>query len=141
MTAENSHPCVMAHGCSLGAYQAANMAFRHPHLFKKLAAFSGRYDLTHTVENFPNLFDGHYRENIYFNTPTHFRPNLNCPAALAHLRAMDIVPTIGKEDPFRDNNEHLSNILHGKGIPHAIPRWDERAHRGHYWRRMARIYV
>ena len=25
-----SHPCTIAHGCSLGAYPAANIALRHP---------------------------------------------------------------------------------------------------------------
>lgn len=141
MTAKNPHPCVIAHGCSLGAFHAANIAFRHPHLFQKLAAFSGRYDLTQGVEHFRGLFDGHYSENIYYNTPTHFLPNLNCPEILGHIRAMDIVLTIGKEDPFRDNNENLSDILSRKGVAHQIHHWDERAHSGFYWRRMAQIYV
>ena len=141
MTAKNPHPCVIAHGCSLGAYHAANIAFKHPHLFQKLAAFSGRYDLTRGVEHFRGLFDGHYSENIYYNTPTHFLPNLNCPEILGHIRAMDIVLTIGKEDPFRENNENLSDILRGKGVEHQIHHWDERAHSGFYWRRMAPIYV
>jgi len=141
MERKNPHPCVIAHGCSLGAFQAANIAFRHPNLFKKLAAFSGRYDLTLQVDHFRNLFDGYYSENIYFNTPTHFLPNLNCPQQLEQLRNMDIVLTIGKEDPFRDNNENLSNILQSKGITHQIHHWDEVAHSGRYWRKMAQIYV
>jgi len=141
MHAKNPHPCVIAHGCSLGAYLAANIAFRHPHLFKKLAAFSGRYDLTLNVENFGNLFDGYYSEDVYFNTPTHFLPNLQDQNILGHLRNMDIILTIGKEDPFRDNNENLSDILQGKGIHHQFHHWDERAHSGYYWRRMAQIYV
>jgi esterase/lipase superfamily enzyme len=41
MASKNGHPCTIAHGCSFGAYHAANIAFRHPHLFQKLAAFSG----------------------------------------------------------------------------------------------------
>jgi esterase/lipase superfamily enzyme len=141
MEAKNPHPCVIAHGCSLGAFHAANIAFRHPHLFKKLAAFSGRYDLTLSVEHFRDLFDGYYSENIYFNTPTHFLPGLGCEERLKHLREMDIVFTVGREDPFRDNNEHLSDILRGKGVNHAFHLWDERAHQGYYWRRMAQIYV
>ena len=56
-------------------------------------------------------------------------------------KAMDIVFTVGREDPFRDNNEHLSDILRGKGVNHAFHLWDERAHQGYYWRRMAQIYV
>ncbi len=101
----------------------------------------GRYDLTLSVEHFRDLFDGYYSENIYFNTPTHFLPGLGCEDRLKHLRDMDIVFTVGREDPFRDNNEHLSDILRGKGVNHALHLWDERAHQGYYWRRMAQIYV
>lgn len=141
MAYKNPHPCTIAHGCSLGAFHAANLVFRHPHLFQKLCAFSGRYDLTMSVEHFGNLFDGYYDENIYYHTPTHFLPQLNCPWRLQHLRRMDIVLTIGREDPFIDNNRYLSEILWSKGIWHALHEWDGRAHRGRYWRQMAGLYV
>jgi esterase/lipase superfamily enzyme len=52
MQQKNPHPCTISHGLSLGAFHAANIAFRHPHLFQKLVAFSGRYDLTLNVEHF-----------------------------------------------------------------------------------------
>jgi esterase/lipase superfamily enzyme len=55
---KNPHDCTISHGLSLGAFHAANIAFRHPHLFRKLAAFSGRYDLTLNVEHFRDLLDG-----------------------------------------------------------------------------------
>ena len=141
MQQRNPHDCVISHGCSLGAFHAANLAFRHPHLFRKLAAFSGRYDLTINVENFRDLFDGYYSEDIYFHTPTHFLPNLTCPDRLYHLRRMDIILALGRDDPFRENTEHLSSILHAKNIPHQMHYWDQRAHSGHYWRKMARIYL
>jgi len=141
MAAKNPHPCTISHGCSLGAFHAVNMAFRHPHLFHKVAAFSGRYDLTLGVEHFANLLDGYYDDNVYFLTPTHFLPQLSCEERLGHLRRMDVVLVIGAEDPFLDNNRHLSHILHDKGIHHAMHVWDGRAHRGRYWRQMARIYV
>lgn len=131
MKQKNPHPCTIAHGCSLGAYLASNMAFRYPQFFQKLAAFSGRYDLTLNVEAFHDLFNGYYDENVYFHTPTHFLPNLNCNWHLEHLRRMDIVMVIGGGDPF----------LHTKGIRHQLHVWEGRAHRGHYWRRMAQLYI
>jgi esterase/lipase superfamily enzyme len=141
MAAKNGHPCTIAHGCSLGAYQAVNMAFRHPHLFAKVAAFSGRYDLTHAVEHFGDLFGGYYDENIYFNTPTHFLPSLTCEWRLHHLRRMDVVLTIGGEDPFLGNNHHFTRMLRDKGIRHALHVWSGRAHQGRFWRQMAPLYV
>jgi esterase/lipase superfamily enzyme len=125
----------------LGAYHAANIAFRHPHLFQKLVAFSGRFDLTLDVEHFRNLLDGYYDENVYFHTPTHFLPNLDCELRLDQLRRMEIVLVIGKDDPFLQNNHMLSQILRQKDIPHALHEWDERAHQGYYWRRMAPLYI
>lgn len=141
MEAKNAHPCTISHGCSLGAFHAANIAFRHPHLFGKLAAFSGRYDLTLAVEDFQDRFDGHYDEQIYFNTPTHFLANLHEPKPIEALRRMDIVLTIGDGDPFLDNNFYLSHLLHSKGIAHQLNVWQGRAHSGYYWRRMAPLYL
>ncbi len=141
MSSINPHPCTIAQGSSLGAYHAANIAFRHPHLFRKLSAFSGRYDLTLNIESFRDLFDGYHDENIYFHNPSHFLPNLNCEHRLQHLRDMDIVFTIGRDDPFLDNNLHLSRVLGEKGIHHALHVWDGRAHRASAWRKMAPLYI
>lgn len=140
MAAKNNHPCTIAHGVSLGAFHAANIAFRHPHLFNKLSAFSGRYDLTLSVECFADLFDGYRDENVYFHSPTQFLPHLD-GWRLDALRRMDIVIVIGRDDPFLDNNRHLSHILWQKGVWHALHEWDDRAHQGYYWRRMAPLYV
>lgn len=137
----NPTGATMIAGCSLGAFQAASLAFRHPHRFDKLAAFSGRYDLTLAVESFADLFDGYYDDEIYYRMPTHFLPGLTCPHLLAALRRLDIVLTIGGEDPFIDNNHHLSRLLDAKGIAHRLHIWEGRAHRAGAWRRMAPLYL
>lgn len=141
MASMNPHECTMAMGCSLGAFQAAALAFRHPHLFRKLVAFSGRYDLTLEVECFGNLFDGYYEDEIYFHTPLHFLPELTCAWRLEKLRQMDIVLAVGNADPFLDNNQYLSFLLSEKGVNHQFHIWDGRAHRAGAWRRMAALYI
>jgi esterase/lipase superfamily enzyme len=141
MAFTNPHECTMAMGCSLGAFQAASLALRHPHLFRKLVALSGRYDLTMKVESFEDLFDGYYADDIYFHTPTHFLPGLACPWRLENLRRMDIVLAVGHADPFLDNNRHLSRLLHEKSVRHHLHVWDGRAHRAGAWREMAALYV
>ena len=137
----NPHDCTMAMGCSLGAFQAANLVLRHPHLFRKLVAFSGRYDLTMKVEGFDDLFDGYYDDDVYFHTPTHFLPGLTCPWRLEQLRRLDIVLAVGKDDPFLDNNRRLSRLLEDKCVRHQLQVWDGRAHRARAWRKMAALYV
>ncbi len=141
MNSKNPHDCIISHGLSLGAFHAANIAFRHPHLFKKLVAFSGRYDLTLSVECFGDLLDGFYNEDVYFHTPNHFLPNLDCSWRLTKLREMDIILVVGREDPFLQNNYELSEILWEKNIHHQLIIWDGRAHKGKYWRRMAPLYI
>ena len=137
----NAHDCTIAMGCSLGAFQAASLALRHPHLFRKLVAFSGRYDLTMKVEDFGDLFDGYYSDDIYFHTPTHFLPSLGCAWRLEKLRQLEIVLAVGVADPFLDNNRHLSQLLKEKSISHQLHFWEGRAHRAGAWRRMASLYV
>ena len=141
MAQKNAHDCTIAHGCSLGAFQAASLVFRHPHLFRKLVAFSGRYDLTLQVESFRDLFDGYYDNAIYFHTPTHFLPGLDCRWRLEKLRQMEIVLTIGNADPFLGNNHYLSRLLAEKQVGHQLHIWDGRAHRASAWRKMAPLYI
>lgn len=51
------------------------------------------------------------------------------------------VLVIGEEDPFRENNEHLSRILIRKNLEHRLHYRGERAHRGHCWRQMGPLFV
>jgi esterase/lipase superfamily enzyme len=141
MAWNNPHECTMAMGCSLGAFQAASLSLRHPRLFRKLVAFSGRYDLTMKVEGFDDLFDGYYGDDVYFHTPMHFLPGLACPRRLEELRQLDIVLAVGEADPFLGNNRHLSRLLDEKCVRHHLHVWDGRAHRAGAWRKMAALYV
>ncbi len=137
----NGHDCTIAMGCSLGAFQAASLALRHPHLFRKLVALSGRYDLTMKVECFDDLFQGYYGDDIYFHMPTHFLPGLDCAWRLEKLRQLDIILAVGNADPFLDSNRHLSHLLAEKRINHQLHVWNGRAHRAGAWREMVALYV
>jgi esterase/lipase superfamily enzyme len=68
---DDSQAPLIAHGCSIGAYHAVNIAFRHPKQFRRVVGLSGRYDLTRPIGPFPNLFDGYYDQDIYFQTVGH----------------------------------------------------------------------
>ncbi|MEO0796823.1 MAG: alpha/beta hydrolase-fold protein [Verrucomicrobiota bacterium] len=141
MESQNPGTPVISYGCSLGAFHASNIAFRHPHLFCKLCSFSGRFDLTTHMNGFRDLFDGYYDQDIYYHTPFHFVPNLKEHRILEAIRRMDIQIVIGKEDAFYKHNIAMSTSLRKKGIPHKLHTWGEEAHRGYYWRRMTSNYV
>jgi len=59
---ECSSPRVAVCGASLGAYHAANIAFRHPDTVSHLISLSGSFDIY-------SFFDGYHDENIYLNSP------------------------------------------------------------------------
>lgn len=132
---------LIAHGCSIGAYHAVNIAFRHPDTFRRVVGLSGRYDLTRRIGSFPDLFDGYYDQDIYFQMPSHFIPNLTDPHLLGELRRLDITLAIGEADPFCQNTRHLSGSLWDKGIPNRLDVWSGEAHRAREWRQMVRTYL
>lgn len=137
----NSNMCLIAHGCSMGAYHAVNFAFRHPELVGKLVALSGRYDLTKPVEDFRDLFDGYYDETIYFNTPCHFVPNIHDEQQIQFMRRMKVIFVVGVDDPFLDSNCVLSQGLQQIGVEHDFVVWEGRAHKARHWRRMAELHL
>jgi esterase/lipase superfamily enzyme len=65
-------------GASLGAYHAANIAFRHPDLVSHLFSLSGSFDIS-------SFFDGYYDDNIYFNSPFHYLPDITDPWKYNHI--------------------------------------------------------
>jgi esterase/lipase superfamily enzyme len=131
---KNQNSFLLVHGCSFGAYHALNLAFRHPYLFNRVLAFSGKYDMS-------SFFGGYYDSHIYFNTPSHFIPNLIDLATLAALRRLDIILAIGKDDPNIENNRALSAALWQKSIWHAFREWDGWSHDWPYWQQMIRMYI
>ena len=136
----NSNPNMTLAGCSLGAWHALNMGFRHPTLFTKVVAMSGRYDLTMQLPYFEDLLEGYRDEEIYYNMPSQYVPNIHGERMLELLRKLDITIVIGVEDAFLQNNVALSDALNAKKIPHKFFIWEGEAHRGIIWKEMIKLY-
>ena len=128
-------------GCSMGAYHAANLTLKYPHLFNKLVCMSGRFDLTRPVQYFRDLFDGYHNENIYFNMPRQFMANIQDEPLLDTIRRLDIRVAIGETDPFRYDNHEFSELLGWKGISHQFHTWNGYAHAPKSWRKMVQLYL
>lgn len=128
-------------GCSLGGYHALNISMKHPQYFNKVVSMSARYDLTLSSLKFPDLLNGYIDEDVYYNMPGMYLPHLTDPVILDQIRQIDIALVIGREDPFYDNNQHLSRTLHSLNIPHKLYVWDDEAHRPRHWRSMVQWYL
>lgn len=138
----NKNPAdIEAAGCSLGAFHAANIAFRHPHLFNKLVCMSGRFDLTRSVQYFRDLFDGYRNDNIYFNMPRQYITNMQAGPQLDSIRRMEILIAIGEADPFMADNYEFSELLGWKGMHHQFYTWRGYAHNPRNWRKMVQFYL
>ncbi|OKS86900.1 esterase family protein [Mucilaginibacter polytrichastri] len=128
-------------GCSMGAYHAVNLGLKHPALFNKVVGLSGRYDLTHEVRYFKDLFDGYHNDNIYFNMPLQFMANMGAGKILDAIAKLEIILAIGQTDPFLANNVDFSNLLWNKGVANQFYVWDNYAHQPRSWRQMVRLYL
>lgn len=127
-------------GCSMGAFHAVNIAFRHPKFFNKVVGMSGRYDLTKQMGDFKDLFNGYFNDTIYFNSPTQFLSNLTDTKILTAIRKLDITIAIGENDVFLGNNIHLNQILNHKNIKHKFIIWEQEAHKSSFWKDMVVLY-
>jgi esterase/lipase superfamily enzyme len=138
---ENENPHLISAGCSLGAYHAVNIAFRHPLLFKKVIGISGRYDLTIHLQFYNDLFDGYRNEDIYFNMPSQYIPNLTDEAFIHSLQNLEIIFIVGNEDAFLENNILLSDHLKKKNIPNILHLMEGEAHKPKYWGELLKLYL
>lgn len=141
MQSKNSYHDFGVAGCSLGAYHAANITLKHPHLFNKLVCLSGRYDLTRSVKYFRDLFDGYHNQDIYFNMPRQFMANMHNECQLQDIRRIDMLMAIGETDPFIDDNYEFSELLGWKGMQHQFHTWQGYAHSAKSWRKMVQLYL
>lgn len=133
-TNRNPSPFLIVTGASFGAYHAVNFAFRYPRVVQRVIGLSGLYDIKRQT-------DGYSDELVYSHDPSHYMIDESNPDRLAALREMDIILAIGRDDPSRPDNEHLSEVLWNKGIWHALRIWDGWAHDWPWWKQMVLRYI
>lgn len=125
----------VALGCSLGGFNAASIALRHPTTFKGFLSLSGIFDPT-------RFLHGYYDEDVYFHSPPHFMANLNDPRELAKYQGNMYVLATGDHDQCWDANERMAEVLRGKNIAHRLDVWgDGTRHDWPWWRRMIQTYL
>jgi esterase/lipase superfamily enzyme len=119
-------------GASLGAFLAANAYFKHPDLFRGMIAMSGSYDVRSYLKGF-------YDDNVYFNNPADYLPNLNDEYYLPILKQADAIYILSGQGSYEapERSQHLSDILKAKGIPHTLDLWGPDVnHDWPWWRKM-----
>lgn len=128
---------IITTGASLGALHSANLFFRRPDLFAGVIAMSGVYDLTAYSK-------GHWDEDVYFNSPCHYLPDLNDAYFLSRLQQSQHIHLLSGSGDYEDPEaaRRLSGILSAKGIPHELDIWGwDMKHDWPTWRSMLPHYL
>lgn len=137
VNAMNGRALTLTAGVSLGATHAANIFFRRPDIFDGVIGMSGIYDLKQYT-------GGYWDEDVYFNSPTDYLPNLSDPAILELLRAKEHVHFLSGSGPYEapGATRAISDLLTMKGVPHEIEVWgSEWGHDWPTWRAMLPDYL
>src|SRR4051812_25541390 len=105
-------------GASFGALHSMNLFLKRPDLINGCISMSGVYDLSEYTKGF-------WDEQVYFNSPFHYIPNLNDQWYLDKIKAshhIHIATGAGAhEDP--EANRRFSQVLWDKGIWHDLDVW------------------
>ncbi|MGH2541936.1 MAG: esterase family protein [Ardenticatenaceae bacterium] len=132
------HVLPLVFGISMGGYLAANTFFRHPDVFGGGILMSGTYDIR-------SYLAGYYDDNVYFNNPKDFLPNLNdgyfLPILQSGTRRILIYTGQGAYEAPQRSYE-LAQILSSKGIPHDLDVWGyDVNHDWPWWRKALDYYI
>lgn len=127
---------IISCGASFGALHAMNLLLKRPDLINGVIAMSGVYDLMEYTS-------GYYDEQVYFNSPIHYIPNLNNQDILEQIRRSNITIASGSgeyEDP--EANRRFSGVLHSKSIPHMLDIWgSDTRHDWETWKKMLPLFL
>jgi esterase/lipase superfamily enzyme len=119
-------------GASFGALHAMNLFLKKPDLINGAISMSGVYDLSEYSK-------GYWDEQVYFNSPVHYVPNLTDPWYLDKIRASHHIHIHTGSGAYEDPeaNKKFSQVLWDKGIWHELDVWGpEITHDWPTWRTM-----
>lgn len=124
-------------GASFGALHSANLFFKRPDLLHGFIGMSGVYDLTEYTRGF-------YDENVYFNSPMHFMPNLQDHQILEQIRRSRHIHLFSGSGSYEDPEQarRMAGILYDKGITYELDIWgQEWPHEWKTWLNMLPHYL
>jgi esterase/lipase superfamily enzyme len=110
-------------GVSFGALHAMNTLLRRPDLFNGAIGMSGVYDLKEYAK-------GYFDEDVYFNSPMDYLPNLNDKKILGELRNDKKIYLYTGSGEYEDpsGSWKMADELGKKNIQNSVECWD------HTWR-------
>lgn len=124
-------------GASFGALHSANLFLKRPDIINGCIAMSGVYNLMEYTK-------GYYDEDVYFNSPMHYMPNLTDHNILELIRRSSHIHLFSGSGPYEDPNSsrEFASMLYGKGIWYELDIWGaEWSHDWPTWRAVLPHYL
>ena len=121
-----SNTMIYTSGASFGALHSMNLFLKRPDIINGCICMSGVYDLTEYTKGF-------WDEQVYYNSPAHYIPNLNNEWYVDKIKASRNIHIYTGSGNYEapDANKRFSQILWDKGIWHDIDIWGGDIH--HDW--------
>jgi esterase/lipase superfamily enzyme len=124
-------------GASFGALHSMNLFLKRPELIQGVLALSGVYDLTEYTK-------GYFDDDVYFNSPQHYMPNLSDHNILEQIRRSNHIHIFSGSGPYEDpeGSRRFASVLYNKGITYELDIWGpEWKHDWDTWRQVLPHYL
>lgn len=135
--ATSSHTPIITCGASFGALHSMNLFLKKPDLLSGVIALSGVYDLTEYTH-------GYFDDDVYFNSPQHYIPNLTDHSVLEQIRRSNHLRIFSGSGPYEAPNaaRSFASLLYNKGINYELDIWgSEWPHDWNTWLTVLPHYV
>ena len=124
-------------GASFGALHSTNLFLKRPDLINGVIAMSGVYNLMEYT-------DGFYDEQVYYNSPMHYIPNLTDHNVLEQIRSSNHIHILTGSGEYEapDAAKEFAGVLYNKGITYELDVWNhDWKHDWPTWRAMLPHYI
>lgn len=124
-------------GASFGALHSSNLFFKRPDLLNGCIPMSGVYELTEYTR-------GYFDDDVYFNSPMHYMPNMSDHLTLEHIRRSNHIHLFSGSGEYEepDSARRFAGILYGKGINYELDIWgNDWRHDWNTWRVVLPHYI
>lgn len=124
-------------GASFGALHSMNLFLKRPDLIDGVIAMSGVYDLTEYSK-------GYWDEQVYFNSPMHYVPNITDDTYLNNIRKSKHIHILSGGGDYEDPeaSRAFAAVLYNKGITYNLDIWGkDMKHDWPTWRAMLPFYI
>ncbi len=124
-------------GASFGALHSMNLFLKRPDIINGVIAMSGVYDLSEYTKGF-------WDDQVYFNSPLHYMPNLTDDWLLSHIRSSNHIHILSGSGDYEDPEaaRRFAGVLYNKGINYELDIWGtDMKHDWPTWRAMLPYYI